>query len=199
MLLFWFGFFSWQCWLLITLHFEFFYCSHLLVRLQCRFASFSCDLSIAAANREVIIVQVELMWQRKSTGSMNRKIGLTYYPRDGGLTPTQWIQNQVALTAKGQISATSIFAISSKPFTNNAFSVTDSGGKQKKRLQLFIDLTSSCVEQGRKKTLVTAVLKPKCAERSEKTIQVFSRPSAYHFLAILGGRRKIQIGRYKNF
>lgn len=73
------------------------------------------------------------------------------------------------------------------------------GGNKKKRLQLFIDLTSSCVEQGRKKTLVTAVLKLKCAERSEETIQVFSRPSAYHFLAILGGRRKIQIGRYKNF
>lgn len=133
----------------------FFCCSHLPVHLQCRFASFSCDLSRAAASQEVIIVQVELMWRRRSMGSMSRKIGLTYYPGDTGLTPTQWIQNQVALTAKGQISATCISPIS-KPFTNNTISITDSRG-EKNRLQLFADLTSLCIEQSKKNTLITTV------------------------------------------
>lgn len=63
-------------------------------------------------------------------GSMSRKIGLTYYPRDSGLTPMHWILNQVALTAKGKISATCISPIS-KAFTNNMISITDSRGKQK--------------------------------------------------------------------
>lgn len=180
-------------------YYEFFYCSHSLVYLQSRFASFSCDLSIAAASQEVIIVQVELMWQGKSMGSMNRKIGLTYYPGDGGLTPMQWIQNQVALTAKGQISAMSIFCYQLKTFHKQYIQYYWLRGKTKKRFQLFIDLTSLCIEQGRKKdTYNISMLKMKCAERSAETSQAFSELPAYDVLAILEGRSKNQIGHYKN-